>query len=131
MIDLNSTLARLGNDRELLRETAQFLVEDVPRLLEDVDGSLRKGDARATARAVHSLKGLALSFGDDEAVEAAELVESAVRAGSLSADGGEIEVLRSRFRQLASTVRDEVLGETGLPAQPSAGRVTGLKHEAR
>lgn len=111
MIDLNGTLARLGNDRELLRETAQFLVEDVPRLLEAVEQNLRDGDVESMARGVHNLKGLALNFGDDAAVEAAELVESAVSDSDMSTARAQLDQLRVVFQQLAFDVRRNVLDQ--------------------
>jgi two-component system, sensor histidine kinase and response regulator len=85
--DYDGALRRLGGDTELLREVAQFFLEDSPGLLDQLRAALAEGDATTAERSAHSLKGLAANFGAQQAVDAALAIESAARDGKLPEAG--------------------------------------------
>ena len=85
LLDIEGALQRLGGDRALLVELAQFFLEDSPGLLDQVREAVRSGNARTVQRGAHSLKGLAGNFGAREAVDAASSVEESGQRGDLAA----------------------------------------------
>ncbi len=85
LLDLQAALARLGGDRELLAQIAQFFLEDSPGLLDELRGGLRNGEAKTVLLAAHSLKGLAAHFGARAAVDAASVIEESADRGDLAA----------------------------------------------
>jgi HPt (histidine-containing phosphotransfer) domain-containing protein len=77
------SLARLGDDRELLEEVIAIFLEDAPKLLRQASESLAKGEAVVLERAAHSLKGLSANFAAATTVSAAYAVEFHAREGDL------------------------------------------------
>src|SRR5262245_2409606 len=56
-IDLAAALARLGGDRELLRDLAGLFLEDCPGWVEAIRESICRENAAGLKRAAHSLAG--------------------------------------------------------------------------
>jgi len=81
MMDMTTTLARLGGDRALLHTLVEFFTEDCPQLLARLDDALVAQDARRFERAAHSLKGLAVNFDAPEVVRLATELEALGRKG--------------------------------------------------
>lgn len=109
VINLAPALERLGNDRQLLREMAQFYLEDAPQLLAELQRGLNEGDVELVTRSAHSLKGLSSNFDGERAQEAARQVESCGRAGRLAdCDKGFAE-LQAEVQQVIGELRRQVL----------------------
>jgi HPt (histidine-containing phosphotransfer) domain-containing protein len=83
-LNLSAALARLGGDRDLLRDLIEFFFEDSPPLLEQVDRGLSQRDASLVERSAHSLKGLAANFDAISAVQAALRLEKMGHAGDFA-----------------------------------------------
>lgn len=107
-------LARLGGDRELLREIAALFIDDSDRMVGEIERALVARNAFALDRAAHTLKGCALNFGAQRVSEAARSLERIARSGDLSAASTVYETLRSELNQLLTELR-------GLAGRPAAG----------
>jgi len=83
VFNLNSALARLGNDRNLFADLVTFFLEDAPELLGAIRTGLDNGNAKDVMRASHSLKGLLSSFDAHQAVSMAARIENAAREADL------------------------------------------------
>lgn len=79
VVNVSATLQRLGGDVELMRDMAEFFLEDVPELLNAIRQGLQNGDAETVARSAHSIKGLAANFDAHKTETAARDVENAAR----------------------------------------------------
>jgi CheY-like chemotaxis protein len=109
-IDIGATLSRLGNDPELLRDTAYFLVEDAPGLIARLRDGLQAGDVEAVERAAHTLKGMAANFDARAAMQAAARIEDLAKASCLDAADDAVAPLEREFERVIAALRDEVLG---------------------
>jgi HPt (histidine-containing phosphotransfer) domain-containing protein len=92
ILDLAVAEARVGGDRELLRELAGLFLVEYPRCVAELRAALAAADARRLERAAHGLKGSVANFGARPAVEAALALEQAGRGGQLEGAG---ELLRA------------------------------------
>lgn len=79
-LDLEFALARVGGDVDLLREIAGLFIEDYPRVVNQLDEAIARGDAQTLERTAHGLKGSVATFGAHDAMEAARTLESLGRA---------------------------------------------------
>ena len=73
LISFNRHLAldRVGGDAELLREVAQLYLEEYPRLLKEIEESVRHVDADSLQRSAHTLKGSLGTLGAERATRLA------------------------------------------------------------
>jgi HPt (histidine-containing phosphotransfer) domain-containing protein len=79
VFDLEASLRRMGQDRQLFREMVELLCEDGPRRLGDVLEGLDEHSAPRIGHAAHALKGLTANFSAARAVAAAARVEHLAR----------------------------------------------------
>ncbi len=111
VVDLGVSLQRLGNDRQLLKDMANFYVEDVPTLISELRSALETGDIELATRSAHSLKGLSANFEARFAVEAALAVETAARAGDLAQASGGRENLEHEIGRVVEALKSENLAD--------------------
>lgn len=83
VVDFDAALRRLGGDRQLLADLADFFSEDAPQLLQEMERSLQTRSLKAFQLQVHSLKGLLGNFGADHAAADAESLEEMAIEGRL------------------------------------------------
>jgi two-component system sensor histidine kinase/response regulator len=100
VLDLSGALARLGGDEQLYADMVQFLREDSPSLLNELQTGLSAGDAPRVRRAAHSLKGLVANCGGVRAAEAAQCVENAGAAGDIAEAAHLVEPLIQEIEAL-------------------------------
>ncbi|MCA9056117.1 MAG: response regulator, partial [Planctomycetaceae bacterium] len=81
VLDIAQALARLGGDREILSEMADFFRVDVPQLYQTLQNSLMDDDLEEATRAAHSIKGLAANFDALMLRDTTAKIEEACRAG--------------------------------------------------
>ena len=84
VLDLEVALARVGGDKQLLREIADLFLEECPRAFAEIQASIAAGDAAKLENAAHALKGSVSNFGARDAVAAAFRLEQMGRANELS-----------------------------------------------
>ena len=105
VFDRTTVLARLEGDVPLLDEIAALFVAESPRLVERVRDALARGDAQATARAVHALKGALGSIAAPDALAAAARLEAAARAGDLDGTTANLAELEGKLERLRVALR--------------------------
>ncbi len=68
-MDLELALRAMDGDRQLLEQLAIIFSEDAPRIASDFEAAVNRQSPKTARIAIHSLKGLAASFFDKQAVE--------------------------------------------------------------
>jgi HPt (histidine-containing phosphotransfer) domain-containing protein len=108
VMDVRSTLKRLGNDIELFHEIIHIYLEDEPQLLQAAAHAIETGDATALRRAAHSLKGLAATLSAPHAVSEAFRLEQLGAAGDMSEAAESLRHLQQRLADLNGPLRQYV-----------------------
>lgn len=109
LIDRAGSLCRMGDDLELLQEMAAMFIRDVPRLMMALRDALAAGDADETARAAHSIKGLASNFGAAPCMAAALAIEDPAKSGRLADLADRQTFLAEQVELLCAALRREIL----------------------
>jgi two-component system sensor histidine kinase/response regulator len=107
--DRAELLFRVGEDRQLLAELVGIFHEQLPGALAELWSAVRTADATDLQRVAHKLRGTAGSFSAHAAAEAASVVETMGRAGTV---GGAAQAAAQLERQL--TRLDLELGHLAL-----------------
>jgi DNA-binding response OmpR family regulator len=81
-IDIDRELAEI--DAEVRNEVVQAVLDETPRLMDDIRRAITRQDGELLRRAAHSLKGSLLIFGDTSASASAASLEMAGRNGDLA-----------------------------------------------
>ncbi len=84
-IDLESALANLGGDAELLREILALFLDECPRLISQIEDAIDRSDSQSLKRLAHSLRGVASHFSLKMLVEATAELEAGATLGDLGA----------------------------------------------
>ena len=79
-VNLDELLARVDNDRELLRDLVVIFKHDFPRQITALQRAIAESDLKTTERASHTLKGMFLSLSAARAAAAATRLEQFARA---------------------------------------------------
>jgi len=95
VLDLELALARVGGDKQLLREIAVLFIEECPRAFAEVRKAVAAGDAAKLENAAHALKGSVSNFGARDAVAAAFHLEQMGRANQMTEAEGMLLKLES------------------------------------
>jgi HPt (histidine-containing phosphotransfer) domain-containing protein len=105
VLDVEGTLARFGGDTELLREMASILVEDAPRLAQELEAGVLADDASAIQMKAHALKGLVVGCGGVRAAQAAQKLEDAGRNQRLDHAAEQLADLQSELQVFIAAIR--------------------------
>jgi HPt (histidine-containing phosphotransfer) domain-containing protein len=106
VLDIDGTLARFGGDKELFVEMSGILLEDSPRLVNDLRHAVATNDARAVRNHAHALKGLLLGCGGVRAGRVAQALENAGQSGELRDAASLFESLEQEFEQLTRAIQE-------------------------
>ncbi len=82
-INWTAALAVVQQDAELLTEVVDAVLEEVPRLTNDLRRAIGEGDAPTVQRMAHTIKGNMRTFQADHGVAVAEQLEQRGREGNL------------------------------------------------
>jgi CheY-like chemotaxis protein/HPt (histidine-containing phosphotransfer) domain-containing protein len=104
-VDIEGVLDRVGGDRRLLAELCEMFHEHRPRWVERIREALAKRNAPALEQTAHTVKGAVGNFAAELAVQAAEQLEHAARAGDFSRASGASGALETELAQLAQALR--------------------------
>jgi HPt (histidine-containing phosphotransfer) domain-containing protein len=104
VLDLDSALARFGDDRDLFADMAGYVVEDVPKLFDDLRAAVTLEDATAVRMKAHAIKGLVAGCGGVRAMNAAQELEDAGQCGDLSQASTLAASLESELAQLKTAL---------------------------
>lgn len=83
VLEYEEAMARLGEDRPLYDEMAQYYREDGPPLVEQIRAGVTASDPELISKAAHTLKSLAATCGGTRVAWAASVLEDSARAGDL------------------------------------------------
>jgi len=100
VIDLEVTRKRIPGGRNGVRELAQLMVEESPKLLDQVRAALRERDAESLQRAAHTLRGSADVFGAKYVVAAAARIEALGREDRIDEANDELADLEREVDRL-------------------------------
>lgn len=107
VLDLNSTLVRIGSDAELLREMAMLCREDVPRRFHELRTAAQGADRQTVRHKAHAIKGMASNFGAERTVQAAARVEALAPTVSRTALLTAVDQLRDTVEELLSALAEQ------------------------
>jgi len=80
----SAALENVAEMEDLLKELAQTLIDELPKLIAAAQSGVTAGDAKAVNAAAHSIKGSVTPFAAELAYDAAWHLESAGSKGDLS-----------------------------------------------
>ncbi|NQT16709.1 MAG: response regulator, partial [Planctomycetes bacterium] len=104
--DWNAALRSVRGDRRLLQVIVDTVLEETPRLLEEIREAVGCGDPGALQLAAHTLKGSIRYFGQGSAYREAYRLEEMGRDGDLEDAGDAIVALEGEIAQLTSILVD-------------------------
>jgi two-component system, sensor histidine kinase and response regulator len=79
VINVAVALARLGGERQLLRDLAQICLEDAPPMMARIESAIERGDIATYRDEAHRLKSLVANLAAEPACRIAERIELAGR----------------------------------------------------
>ncbi len=82
-VDYRGLLRRLGGNEQLFYDLRRFFLEDVPGVLDKLQGALDQHNSEGVEQAAHSLKGLVANFGAREAMNLASELQTIGRQREL------------------------------------------------
>jgi CheY-like chemotaxis protein len=100
-----AVLARMGGDREAVRQLIEVFRQDCPPLVADIEAAVHDGDAKKLKAAAHTLKGMVAFFAADRATAAALALETLGEAGDLSAAAAAAGALANELTALEPVLR--------------------------
>lgn len=109
VVNIEPALERLDHDRGLLRDLAEFYLEDAPVLCQQIEAGLSEGNLDEIIRGAHSLKGLSANFDANLASGAALEVELSGRQGDLEAARGTFPRLQKEVCRVIEFLESNVL----------------------
>ncbi|QDT38260.1 PAS domain S-box protein [Stratiformator vulcanicus] len=101
-------LSAVGGNDDLADEVIEAFLTEADELISTIRDAERKGDVKRLGRAVHALRGAAVSFGTTKCQQKAEQIESNLRRNQPMPDSGEIEELVQATLDLRDKLRHSV-----------------------
>jgi len=101
-LDLESALARVGGDLDLLKEISRVFLDDCPRSLAEIRDAAARVDYVVVERAAHGLKGASSNFGASRVVSAALYIEQLGRGQKLDEFAPAFDALEAALAALCS-----------------------------
>ena len=111
LFDRAGLLSRLEGDNELATIAVEAFLEDVPLQIEALKQLVASGDAAATARQAHSLRGACANAGGERMRAAAAEMEKAADAGDLKSVMNGMPDLEAQFLMLRAEIVKELHDE--------------------
>ena len=106
VVDWSAACRKIPGGAEGARTLAAMMVDECPRLLDEVRQALTDGDATRARLSAHTLRGAATHFVADEAVAAATEMEALVDAGDLDTARDALPHLETVVKRLAAALAD-------------------------
>ncbi|MET0310742.1 MAG: ATP-binding protein [Burkholderiaceae bacterium] len=119
VFDLEGTLARFMDDRELLCAATAACLRQSEGILSRLEAALSAGDAKAAAAAAHALKGSTATVGATTVARLAREIEESTVAGDLKSAARAMPALHlafGHFRHVAGEELDLLPEEAAAPA---------------
>jgi two-component system, sensor histidine kinase and response regulator len=113
IVDFNSAYDRIPGGWEMVNEIAALMLEECPKLLQEVRDGIACGDANRVRRGAHTLKGTADIFAAKRVVSVALQLEALGRDGNLQDADKALVDLEQEVVRLCESIREE-LGANSL-----------------
>jgi HPt (histidine-containing phosphotransfer) domain-containing protein len=107
-LDRALIMDRLGGDEDIYRMMLDMYLQDVEGNCAAISAALAAGDARATQREAHTIKGLLATFSDDQGAAAAYAIEIKAKAGDIAGLEAPLAALQGRLHDVAGVLKAEV-----------------------
>ena len=98
--DLQKALGQLGNDRELFDEVLATFLEQIPRVMADLQSAVSEGNPAQLRLAAHSLKGAASNLCAEPTRYTAQQLEQMGNQDQLQGAGSRLEELQAHLDRL-------------------------------
>ncbi len=106
VVDMQSALAAVGNDRELLNEVLQVFLNEYPRQLQDMKVAIENRDGETLRRVAHTLKGAVRMYGLEAATDSALAIEHYGRDEAFDAAQAAYLELETEMRHLTPILQE-------------------------
>jgi len=126
VLDLETALARLDGDRELLNHAAEIFLDQYPSLIGNIRLAITNRDARSLEYACHSLRGSVDKFGAAAACELALTLELIGKAGNLPKDMSAMTALETELKHVKAAVADLLRESVATSLCLTQGRASSL-----
>lgn len=110
-MNIERALVRMGGDRSLLQDLANFYLEDKDELLDGLQAALTAEDSKLAARRAHSLSGLSANFAADVCASTAKTIEEACLRNELETARRLVGQLQVEVARLVDALKREVLAK--------------------
>lgn len=108
-IDVADALARVGDDREFLRELMGIYEEDLATRIAGLHGALARGDLKAVEQIGHAIKGSSANLSLPALRDRASAIELAGKAGDATKARTNLDGLEKEFLRLQNHLRQDPL----------------------
>lgn len=112
ILDLDEALQRIPGGQAAVWELARIMLEECPRLLDEIRTGLKNRDAERLRTGAHTLRGSADVFAARRVVEAARRVEELSRDGKLDGASVAIADLEREVDLFSAAIRSAI--DSGL-----------------
>lgn len=102
LVEYESSLRRLGDDRELFLEFVQIFRKDSPIMLENICTAVETDDCKQLEKSAHALKGLMSNFGARPCCECIQEFELAGRNDDVESVAKKVSTLKGWYDKLCS-----------------------------
>lgn len=102
--DLEVALGRMGGNKVLLSQMAQFLFDSAPELMNRLETAARDSDTETLLRTAHNLKGLVVNFDAEAVAQILAKIEHRGRAGDCSTAVADVAEAQQRLSDLLQEV---------------------------
>lgn len=99
-LNLPELLVRVENDRDLLRELIEIFKEEFPRLLQQLQGHIVRGEMKSVESLCHGLKGMLSGLSATRAAAVAARLEQMGRDGDSPGLSDGVKLLEREFEIL-------------------------------
>ena len=113
-VDWTFALASVDGDLDLLAVVVEACLEELPKLLTELDAAIQSADAKSVWRVAHTIKGSIRFFGEGPLGQAASKLEGLGRQGILQG-------LEAAYAQVVGETRRFLAQLQSRPAALSAG----------
>ncbi len=108
-------LASVDGDLDLLAVVVEACLEELPKLLTELDAAIHSADAKSIRRVAHTIKGSVRFFGDGPLGQAAGDVEALGRQGI-------VQGLEAAYAQVVGETQRFLAQLQARPADPAADK---------
>ena len=104
VVDFEAAMSRVGGDMDAVKTLALVLLEELPKLVSELDSAIERRDAKNTQRVAHTLKGSSSHFFAKGVVEAAGVLEEFGKQSEFEPIPDAVEKLKVEVDRLTNAI---------------------------